>query len=173
MFIAATIIVIIDQLTKRLAVWRFAEPSGDHIGIIPGFFELCLVYNEGAAWGILQKQRLVLITISALMLCFLVWKRREFINDGRFQAIAAGILAGGIAGNLVDRVLTGKVIDFFHFYWKTYDNSFPVFNIADSAICVGMFLLFLSQLLLGKKAKEAKDEVKKNEEVKDAEEACK
>ena len=146
MFITAIITTLLDQLTKRLAVWGFPN-HGDHIVIIPRFFNLCLVENEGAAWGILPGQRWILVSVSALMLAFLVWQRKEFVKGGRFSRIMTGLLMGGIAGNLIDRVLTGKVIDFFHFHWEgVYD--YPVFNIADMAICIGIFSMIFSQLFV-------------------------
>ena len=145
MFTTAIITTLLDQLTKRLAVWRFGE-SGDHITVIPRFFNLCLVYNEGAAWGMLSGQRLILITVSALMLAFIIWNRKELAKGGRFQSIMTGLLMGGVAGNLIDRVHTGKVIDFFDFHWEGV-YYYPVFNIADMAICIGIFSMILSQLL--------------------------
>jgi len=144
MFTAAVTITFFDQLTKRLAVWGFPG-DGDHITVIPGFFDLRLVYNEGAAWGMLSGQRWILIAVSAMMLVFIVWNRKELAKGGRFQSIMTGLLMGGIAGNLTDRVLTGKVIDFFDFHWENV-YYYPVFNIADSAICVGIFCLLFTQL---------------------------
>ena len=142
MIIAAIITVLADQLTKLLAAWKL---SGDRsVTIIPDFFDLRLVHNEGAAWGILQGQRAILVAVSVIMLGFVVRNRKEFAKNGRFSGIMLGVLSGGITGNLIDRLLTGKVVDFLDFHWKDFYN-FPVFNIADTAICVGIFFLFATQ----------------------------
>ncbi|MCL1909566.1 MAG: signal peptidase II [Kiritimatiellaeota bacterium] len=151
MFITALITALVDQVTKRLAVERFSD-YGDSITVISRFFELRIVRNSGAAWGMLHGQRLILIAVSVIMLGFVVWNRKEFAKNGRFSSIMTGILAGGILGNLIDRVLTGKVIDFLDFHWEDVYH-FPVFNVADAAICVGIFFLLGTQLF-GKQNKE-------------------
>lgn len=141
------IVTVLDQLTKWL-VQRYLD-FGSSVTIIPGLFDFSKVYNRGAAWGMLSGQRVILVAVSALMLGFLWLNRKEFLRGGRIERIGVGLLAGGIIGNLIDRVKLGYVIDFLDFHWGTY--TFPTFNVADSAICVGVALFVVCQFF-GKKA---------------------
>jgi len=149
MLLVAIITTVLDQLTKQLALARFTTAvdgavmnTGDHITVIPGFFDLRLVMNHGAAWGMLSGQRFILIGVSAAMLVFIVLNRKELSKGRRDTIFALGLLAGGIIGNLIDRIRTGAVVDFFDFHWKEAYN-FPVFNIADTAICIGIGALLI------------------------------
>ena len=97
--------------------------------------------NDGAAWGMLAGRQWLLMLVSAAMLAVLWWNRRE-LAAARLSRVAAGLLAGGIAGNLVDRALRGRVVDFLDFHWlEAY--HYPTFNVADVAICAGVGLLLL------------------------------
>lgn len=133
-------VTFLDQLTKWLACTKFG--AYDHITVIPGFFALRRVYNNGAAWGMLGGQRILLIGVSAGMLA-LIWRsRNEFTQGGSLARIGIGLLCGGIIGNLIDRIKLGYVIDFLDFHWQTA-YTFPTFNVADAAISIGIFLTFI------------------------------
>ncbi len=84
-----------------------------------------------------------LVALSIVMLAVLIIFRRHFITDSRLSKIAAGLIIGGIIGNLIDRLRNGHVVDFLDFYWGAH--AFPAFNIADSAICVGVALYMIFQ----------------------------
>ena len=140
MLLALTVTVtFLDQLTKWLICRNFG--THDHITVIPGFFDLRKVLNAGAAWGMLSGQRALLIAVSVGMLSLLWYNRAEFIKSGRLARIGIGLLTGGIIGNLIDRLKSGSVIDFLDFHFR--GRHWPAFNIADSAICVGVILLML------------------------------
>lgn len=141
--ILAALAAALDQLTKALALRAFAD--GSATVVIPGVFDLRLVRNTGAAWGMLAGRRFLLAAISAAMLA-LLWANRRELAASRLGRVASGLLAGGIAGNLIDRAFRGEVVDFLDFHWHDI-WSWPTFNVADTAICVGTGLLLLGSLL--------------------------
>ena len=139
----AAFVVLLDQGSKELALSLLA---GAPVPVLDPCFELRLVHNPGAAWGMLAGRRFVLAGVSAAMLALLAWNRRDLCAM-RLSRLASGLLAGGIVGNLVDRVFRagGRVVDFLHVHWRDAWD-FPTFNVADSAICVGVALLLLASL---------------------------
>ena len=139
-FILGALILLLDQWTKYLVKTNLFY--GESIPIIDGFFNLVFIKNDGAAWNIMSGQRLILVLISSLILLFLIFKGYEFFSAKKIHRIAYGMLLGGISGNLVDRILTGKVIDFLDFQIGTY--HYPSFNIADACICVAVILYFIT-----------------------------
>lgn len=147
LFIAVTI-ALADQFTKFLIMKNFV--LHDSVTIIPGLFDLRYIRNTGAAWGIFAGGHLWLALLSVVMLALLVIFRKSFLSDSLIDRICMGIIAGGIIGNLIDRVKLQYVVDFLDFYWR--DHHFPAFNIADSAICVGVFLYIISQIVTARKA---------------------
>ena len=139
-FILGVLILLLDQWTKYLVKTNLFY--GESIPIIDGFFNLVFIKNDGAAWNIMSGQRLILVLISSLILLFLIFKGYEFFSAKKIHRITYGMLLGGISGNLVDRILTGKVIDFLDFQIGTY--HYPSFNIADACICVAVILYFIT-----------------------------
>jgi signal peptidase II len=145
------LIAFADQATKYL-IKRNLPMLGDQVVVIPSFFNINHVHNTGAAWGVFAGFNGWLILLSAVMLAAIVIFRHHFVTGRVLHRIALGLMIGGIVGNLVDRVRLGYVVDFLEFYWKGY--HFPSFNVADSAICVGVGLYVLTQLLGDRKAAE-------------------
>ena len=139
LLIAASVIVL-DRLTKW-AVDRYI-PLRDSIAVIPGLFHITHVENRGAAFGLL----VALIIVSVLL-----WKNGHAMTT---TTIGLSLILGGAAGNLWDRVVFGRVVDFLHFYVGSY--SWPDFNVADSAIVVGAVLL-VSEILFAKPSQTAVD----------------
>ena len=135
-------IVILDQFTKHLI--RSNMTIGDMITVIPGFFSITYIRNTGAAWGMMSGFNSLLILLSVVMLAVLVIFRRSFITDTLIHKIAAGLMIAGIVGNLIDRMRLSYVVDFLHFYIGKH--QFPSFNVADSAICIGVGIYIISQL---------------------------
>jgi signal peptidase II len=135
----AVTVAALDQLTKWLVV-RLIGPE-DSLVVIGGFFNLVNWSNTGAAWGMFQHYNLVLASISLLTVLALFLFRRSFQLDRWSSRMALGLIAGGIVGNLIDRIRVGSVIDFLFFYIGQY--HWPAFNVADSAICVGVGLYIL------------------------------
>ena len=138
--LAAVLITVSDQATKEWVRGRFG--LGDSISLIDGFFSFTYVRNTGAAWGMLGGQNAWLTILSVVMLVVMVVFRRSFMSNTWSHRLALGLMIGGIAGNLLDRVRQGFVTDFLDFYWKSY--HWPAFNIADAAICTGVGIYLLT-----------------------------
>lgn len=137
------IIAVIDQLTKNII--RTNMTLGEMITVIPGFFSITYIRNTGAAWGIMSGLNGLLISLSLVMLAVLIIFRQSFITDTIPHKIAAGLMFAGIIGNLIDRIRLGYVVDFLHFYIGKH--QFPSFNVADSAICIGVTIYIVSQFI--------------------------
>lgn len=117
--------------------------------MIAGFFSLEFVYNPGAAFGMLANQQWLFITVSVGAIAAMLWFLRLPEAKEGVVPYAMGLLMGGAAGNLLDRIQHGKVVDFLLFYWRDY--HFPNFNVADIAITVGVGLFILHLMLNGEK----------------------
>lgn len=136
----ALAIAISDQLTKQWIRMHFA--LGESRPVIDGLFDLTYVRNTGAAWGMFSKHSWALIVLSVVMLILMLSFRKSFLSDTWEHRVAYGLLIGGIVGNLFDRIRLGAVTDFLDFHMAGY--HWPSFNVADSAICVGVFIYILS-----------------------------
>ena len=135
----AAIIIIIDQIIKFVISNKMTLEQ--EIEVIPNFFSLYYVKNIGAAFSILQNQRVLLIIISLVFLYFIDrFIEREKDLD-KLSIISLGFIIGGIIGNLIDRLIQDGVIDYLLFQFGKY--IFPIFNIADSFIIVGIVLLII------------------------------
>ena len=145
-------IVLADQAAKFLAV-AYLKPSG-YVPVIRGFFGLCYVENQGAAWGMLAGRQVFLIGFSVAMFALFLWKRQQIFGRLMGGGLILAVLAGGIIGNLIDRIRLGHVVDFLDFFWR--HSHFPAFNIADSAICCATFALLLSHWHSDLTAKDSK-----------------
>ena len=135
-------IAVLDQATKYVV--RLMFTVGESRPVMASFFDLTYVRNTGAAWGILGGQNASLTILSVVMLLVMLFFRRSFLSDTWEHRLALGLLVGGIVGNLLDRVRLGWVTDFLDFHWRSY--HWPAFNVADSAICVGVGIYILSAL---------------------------
>lgn len=139
-------VLLLDQLTKQWV--RSTLVYGESRPVIDGFFNLVYVRNDGAAWNILSGHGIVLILFSLAVLVLLFVYRRSFLQEQFLHKILLGLLVGGIAGNLIDRIRFGWVTDFLDFQFGAY--HYPSFNVADSAICIAVGLYILTNLLLKK-----------------------
>ena len=132
--------VILDQAGKYIVQGNEALHN---IEVIPGFFHITYVKNTGMAWSLLSGYPQLLALIAAVAIGVMLWYLTTQKPD-RLTALAVALMAGGAAGNLIDRLMFGYVRDFLNFYIFGYD--FPVFNIADAALCIGVFLLLIASL---------------------------
>jgi len=137
--IIAVLIVVLDQLTKWLVV-QYIHPSLP-IPIIDGFLQLVHWRNTGAAWGILRDYNIVLAIVSVLTVLALYLFRHSFGIQRPVAGWALGLIAGGIVGNVIDRLRLHCVVDFLDFHVGAH--HWPAFNVADSAICVGVILYII------------------------------
>ena len=130
------IFLLIDIITK-LIVNHYLELM-QSIVLIKNFFSLTKVYNYGASWSILTGQRWFLIILAIVILCGLIKYQTKFKENKR-NMVTFSLIYAGIIGNLIDRVIYGYVIDFFNFNIFGYD--YPIFNMADIFIVIGVLLL--------------------------------
>jgi signal peptidase II len=136
-------LIILDHLTKILVIDNIS--LHDKIPVIPGCFNLVYVLNRGAAWGILSGYGWVLLAVSLLVLLFLMLFGRRWAEGWAERYYALALVAGGIAGNSIDRFWRQAVVDFLDFYLGAW--HWPAFNVADSAITVGFAIFILSTLI--------------------------
>jgi signal peptidase II len=140
----ALAVLALDQATKLL-VLRLLGPTQERV-IVEGFFRFVHWGNTGAAWSLFRDRNDLLAVVSILALLGLFLWRRHFHIQSVLGQISLGLIFGGIAGNLMDRLRYHQVIDFLRFYLNRRGGEeigFPAFNVADSAICVGVGLLIL------------------------------
>ena len=142
--LVALCVVLLDQASKEWV--RGAFSLHESVPVIPGFFHLTYIRNTGAAWGMFSGQNIALSALALVMLAVLVVFRRKILPPGRVHRVALGLLCGGIADNLFDRLRLDYVVDFLDFFVRTH--HFPAFNVADSAICVGVGIYVLGTLLV-------------------------
>jgi len=143
----AAAVYILDQFAKLL-VLRYLPMVGDERSVVQGFFKFVHWGNTGAAWSLFTGNNALLATVGIAALVALIFTRHHFHAHTLAGQIAFGLIFGGIAGNLTDRLLPGRhaVVDFLYFYLQPRGGGelgFPAFNIADSAICTGVGLIFL------------------------------
>lgn len=154
-------IISLDQLTKHLVTQRFQ--LGESISIIEGFFNLTYVRNPGAAFGLLARLNpavrvpfFIIVPLVALGVIFYVFRKVED-KDLKLSA-ALSLVIGGAFGNLIDRSAYNYVIDFLDFHWH-YTTHFPAFNVADTAICIGVGFLILDIIQKERQQREVGDHV--------------
>ena len=135
----SAIVIIIDQLSKLLVSTKLSLT--EELEVIPKFFSIIFIKNKGAAFSILQDQKILLVIISLIVLFIInkyIDKTKVFSKN---LIISLGFIIGGIIGNLIDRLIQDGVIDFLSFnIGKIY---FPIFNLADAFIVIGIALLIL------------------------------
>ncbi len=140
----ALVVAALDQFTKQL-VQHLLGPRDEKV-VIEGFFKFVHWWNTGAAWSVFSGNNLALAVIAVVALVVLAFSRHHFNARSPLGQVAFGLIFGGIVGNLIDRVFVHHVIDFLYFYLQQRGGTeigFPAFNVADSAICTGVGLVFL------------------------------
>jgi len=151
-FLIALLVLMLDRASKWLVAANIS--LHDSIPVLPGFFRITHVQNSGAAFGLFAESSsewkvamLVLFSVLALVVVSaLLWKNSHAVSS---TGVGLALILGGALGNLWDRLLTGRVVDFLDFYLGSY--HWPAFNVADSAIVVGALLL-VGEILFAKPA---------------------
>mgnify|MGYP000008398479 FL=1 len=131
--------LLIDQVSK--IVLDNVLILGKSISIFDKFLYITKVYNDGISFSMLTGKRWLIILFSILILVFLYFYMKKFKENKR-NIIAFSLIFGGLFGNLIDRIIYGYVIDFIDFYIFNY--NYPIFNFADSFICIGVLILLYS-----------------------------
>ncbi len=140
--IISIILLCIDQITKLLVVNLLTKTNS--IAIIKNFFYLTYINNDGAAFSILVGKRILLILIAVLVIVMLIRYIKKNNIQNKLELVSISLIIGGSLGNLIDRVVRGYVIDFLDF--KIFNYNFPIFNLADTFIVIGVFLLLLKEI---------------------------
>jgi signal peptidase II len=141
MILAGLFVIVLDQLTKSWVVQYFVVPnSRDPIPLLGPFLELAYVQNSGVAFSLLTSDsiKFLFIALAIAVIGYLYWRNRE--NGSLLLKFSFGLVVGGAIGNLIDRFRLGYVVDFIHFHIPGV-FEFAVFNVADSAISIGVVLL--------------------------------
>ena len=135
------LLVAADQISKYLVA---ANLAGRNIEIIHNFFYITYAENTGMAWSLLSGQQALFCLAAAAAIGVMIWYM-IYKDPGKWTRVALAFMIAGAAGNLIDRLLLGHVRDFLHFYIFSYD--FPIFNVADSALIIGVILLIIGSFL--------------------------
>ncbi len=138
----ASIVIMIDLILKFIVSSKLVE--NESIKVIPNFFSIYYLKNTGAAFSILQDSTVFLVILSAIILLILNNYIDKEKSLSKMSEISLGMVIGGIFGNMIDRIINHSVTDFISF--RIFNYNFPVFNIADIGITVGVFLLLISVL---------------------------
>ncbi|WP_174495557.1 signal peptidase II [Salirhabdus euzebyi] len=141
-YVIALVIIAIDQWTKWLIVKNMTLMES--IPVIENFFYITSHRNKGAAWGILQGQMWFFYIITVVVVIGVIIYLQKFGRQHVLLGLSLGLILGGAIGNFIDRVFRQEVVDFFDFIIFGYD--FPIFNIADSALVVGVILMIIYTL---------------------------
>jgi signal peptidase II len=136
-------VIGIDQLTKWLIIQNM--DLYESIPIIDNLFYITSHRNAGAAWGILEGQMLFFYIITTIVIIGLIYYMEKYARDNKLTAIALSLILGGAIGNFIDRLLRQEVVDFLDVMIFTYD--FPIFNVADSALVIGVILIFIATIM--------------------------
>jgi signal peptidase II len=142
----AVLVVLLDQSTKRLAEDRLERTGVRSVPLpfVGDFLRFTYVENRGAAFGLLQDQTAFFVLVGVIVIGVIAASYRYLPRSGFRLHLALGLQLGGAVGNLIDRIRQGYVVDFVDFGY--HSNWWPVFNVADSAIVIGVALLALNAL---------------------------
>jgi signal peptidase II len=144
------VVILLDQATKQIAESMLT--LYESVYVMP-VFDLTLLYNKGAAFSFLSDQDgwqrwffTILATVVVAVLTVWLWRLKQ---QERWVAVSLSLIIGGAIGNVIDRILFGHVIDFLHFHYQ--EHYWPAFNIADSAITIGVAVMLYDALVLAKR----------------------
>ncbi|WP_373786829.1 signal peptidase II [Jeotgalibaca porci] len=143
----AALLIIIDQITKWNIVQNF-ELYQEKV-IVPGFFSLFYIQNEGAAWGIFQGKMVFFYLVTLIVVGYLVYMFQQEKNKTKLVGISFALILSGAIGNFIDRLLNGYVVDMFRLDFI----NFPIFNVADVCLTVGVVLMLIHVLFFEKEEK--------------------
>lgn len=153
--IVSAVVILLDQASK-IFIDRTMDIHSS-ITVVENFFNITYIRNKGAAFGFLAETSFRLpffILISFIAVVVIICIFRKLRPEQKLTAFSLSLIFAGALGNLIDRIRLGEVIDFIYVHW--YDHYWPAFNVADSAICIGVFLLALDMLRDERRRKSAK-----------------
>jgi signal peptidase II len=137
-WVLLALILIADQISKAV-ILKFCVLNQSH-SVIPNFFDITFVRNDGIAFGFFQGKNGLFVLLACIILAFGIWWSRKLDWKKTEVNVIAAMILGGALGNLIDRVRIGYVVDFLDFHWKEIYH-WPAFNIADS--CISMSVVYI------------------------------
>jgi signal peptidase II len=149
-YLIALFVILLDQITKWLIVSNLF--LGESITIIDKILYITSHRNRGAAWGILQGQMWLFYVITVIVIVAIMYYLYKAVKGKWLLGVSLALMLGGAIGNFIDRVIRKEVVDFIHMY--VFGYNFPVFNIADSALVIGVIMLMIQILLEERESKE-------------------
>lgn len=145
-FAIALFVLVIDQISKWMVRTKMA--LGESIPVISEYFYLTSHRNRGAAFGILQDQRWFFIIVTTIVVIGIIYYLIKIKNSNKLLSLALALILGGALGNFIDRLMLGEVVDFFDvkIRFGTFLYDYPIFNIADSALVIGVGLILIDTI---------------------------
>lgn len=137
--ILSLIFLIVDQISKILVV-KFLDLNS--VTVIKNFFYLTYTNNTGAAFSILTDKRIFLVLVGIIIIILLIYYLKKHQIKNTINKISFALVIGGSLGNLIDRIIRGSVVDFIDI--KIFSYNFPIFNLADTFITIGVLLLLIN-----------------------------
>ncbi len=142
-FVLGVLVFLADQISKW-AVEAYVD-LGQSVSVVPGFISLTHIKNSGGAFGVLDGSQIILLVGSVLAVAVVLWMLLAS-PPSRFTALGCGLVLGGAAGNLLDRLTAGEVTDYADLqFWPL--EEWPIFNVADTGIVTGVIMLLLAAFL--------------------------
>lgn len=138
-YLVALFVIILDQVTKYIVATQMKIHHS--VEVIPGFFYFTSHRNSGAAWGMLQGQMWLFYIVTVVVVIVIIYYMTIYKHQYPLLNIGLALILGGAIGNFIDRVRIQEVIDFLDFNIFGYD--FPIFNVADSALTIGVILVII------------------------------
>jgi len=146
-YLIAIIVIAVDQFTKMLVIKHME--IFEQIPIIENFFSLTSHRNSGAAWGMFAGQMTFFYIVTAIVVIGIIFYMEKYARNDKLLAISLSFILGGALGNFIDRLFYQEVVDFLDFTIFGYD--YPIFNMADSALVVGVILIIIATFIDEKK----------------------
>lgn len=151
-YFIALFVIVADQITKWLVVKNME--LGERISIVDPYIAMFSHRNRGAAWGMLQGQMWLFYIVTVIVIIGIIYFFYKEAKGHPMLSVGLMLLLGGAIGNFIDRVFRGEVVDFISVLIPIINYDFPIFNIADAALSVGVVLVMIIVLLEEKRAKE-------------------
>ncbi len=148
-YFVTVLVLLIDQFTKYLVVANMQ--IGDSVTVIPGFLYLTSYRNTGAAWSILEGKMWLFYVITVIVVMIIIYIMQKYAKGHPLFSTSLALVLGGAIGNFIDRLLHQEVVDFISTVFGHY--YFPIFNIADTALSIGVVLLLIYIFISDSKAK--------------------
>lgn len=152
-YMLALLVIFLDQLTKWMVIQKMGY--GESIEVIKNLFYITSTRNSGAAWSMLEGQMLFFYIITIIVVIGLVYYIQKMAKQNVLIGVSLALILGGAIGNFIDRLFRKEVVDFIQTYIFSY--PFPIFNVADTSLTIGVVLLIIYMFLQEKQVKEKKN----------------